>query len=259
MNNNMFVGEDDLVFNTNPRIPVCFCIDVSSSMLRVIDESTSVDTGRTEFRDGKMWRIVEGGRTLLDDVADGINKFYDAIRNDEVASLSCEIALVTFSDNAQLHEDFSLVERKSEMTTAKLQQNLGDNTNMVDGVSRALEVLEARKKEYQANGIEYYQPWLVLFTDGEPSSTSGLVEIQNKCKNLESDRKLVIFPLALTDEADKTVLAGFSGKRKPLSIKTDKVEQFFEWLSKSVSIVSSGNVDEPVKLDVTNVSDWAEV
>lgn len=255
--NNKNNVDDALIYNTAARIPVCFCVDVSSSMLRIFDTSNCVDTGRTEFRDGREWRIVEGGRTLLDDMVDGINKFYDVIRNDEMASLSCEIAIVTFSDFAQLQEDFSGIDRKNPMTVEQL--NIGNNTNMVAGVEKALDTLEARKKDYQNNGIEYYQPWLVLFTDGEPDSSENIQAIQNRCKELEANKKLVVFPLALTEDADKSALAGFSSKRKPISIKTDKIEQFFEWLSKSVSTVSQSQVGETVRLDMTTVNDWGEI
>ena len=76
---------------------------------------------------------------------------------------------------------------------------------------------------------------------------------------LEANKKLVVFPLALTEDADKSALAGFSSKRKPISIKTDKIEQFFEWLSKSVSTVSQSQVGETVRLDMTTVNDWGEI
>ena len=36
--NNKYMGEDDLVFNTAARVPVCLCLDVSGSMCDCIKE-----------------------------------------------------------------------------------------------------------------------------------------------------------------------------------------------------------------------------
>ena len=81
--NHKFMGDDDLIYNTASRLPVCLCIDLSHSMLRVISEEGTVDTGRTEFKDGQEWRIVEGGINLISEVERGVNLFYDAIRNND--------------------------------------------------------------------------------------------------------------------------------------------------------------------------------
>ena len=43
---NQFLGEDDLVLNTASRIPVCLCLDVSSSMMGCIGE---LNSGVNEF------------------------------------------------------------------------------------------------------------------------------------------------------------------------------------------------------------------
>ena len=253
MVDNRYLGEDDdLQVNTNSRLPVCLCIDVSMSMLRLFDDGTLVHTGRQEFRDGKMWDICEGGICLYNEMIEGINKFIDAIKNNEQANQSCEVAMVTFSDDALVVEDFKTVDRLEHVTETTF--TLGDNTNMAAGVKRALDLLEARKNKYKANGVDYYQPWLVLFTDGEPTDT--VYSVQERCKELEELKKLSVFAFALTEDADKSALAGFSNKRKPLSIKVGKLEECFEWLGKSVGVVTISNPGDSVKLDTTDISDW---
>lgn len=246
-----YFGEDDLVINTSSRIPVCLCIDTSASMRRVI-EGTGRATGETVFVDGREWSIVEGGKTLLDNMNEGIRAFYKAVNNHEQAKLSCELAVVAFDDSARVVEDFGSVLSKQP---PQIDQT-GDNTALGEGVSLALQLLEKRKKEYKKNGVDYYQPWLVIFTDGDASD--NISEIQQKTRQMEEERKLTVFTFALADEVNLQALSGFS-KRKSIPIKTDKMEEFFEWLGKSVGIVSMSQVGEKVKLDTSGMDDWADI
>ena len=54
---NDLLRKEDLEINPTPRVPICLCLDVSSSMSRVVGGQPR-DTGRREFRDGKnrYWR-----------------------------------------------------------------------------------------------------------------------------------------------------------------------------------------------------------
>ncbi|MFI3328917.1 MAG: VWA domain-containing protein [bacterium] len=243
--------EDDLVLNTATRIPVCLCIDASASMNKVIGNG-GVDTGKRQFIDGKQWIVLSEGDTLMKEMVKGVNKFYDSVRRNQQANLSCEISCVSFSDDASCIEDFSPVSSKQEFVAPKT----GDKTAMAKGVELALNLLESRKNDYKDSGIEYHQPWLVIFTDGDSSDDVGYV--QSRVKQLESESKLSVFTFALSDEVNMNTLSGFS-RRKPLSIKTDKFEEFFEWLGKSVSIVSASRVGDKIKLDTSNLDDWAEL
>ena len=39
---------------------------------------------------------------------------------------------------------------------------------MEEAVMQALKLLETRKKEYVDAGVDYYQPWMVIMSDGQP-------------------------------------------------------------------------------------------
>ncbi len=41
------------------------------------------------------------------------------------------------------------------------------------GVEQALNILEKRKAEYSSKGVDYYQPWMVLMTDGYPTDDTS--------------------------------------------------------------------------------------
>jgi uncharacterized protein YegL len=121
----------------------------------------------------------------------------------------------------------------------------------------ALKYLDERKAQYKQNGVEYYQPWLVIFTDGVP--TDDVTAIQAEVKKREAAKKLTVLPFALTDDVDKGVLGGFSAKKRPLSIKDGKLSQCFEWLGKSVGAVAASQQGEAVQLDTSGISSWGDL
>ena len=247
-----YYGEDDLIYNTASRIPVCFLIDISGSMGEIYDETGSVSTGETMFSDGQMWQIVEGGKSYIGDLVEAINEFYDAIKSDPTASKSCEVSVVTFGDNVHVLEDFETVDKKRKFE----QPCLENNTNLGIAVNKALDLLEERKNKYKANGVEYFQPWLVLMSDGAP--TDRVKSVQKKTMEMSNNKKLSVFCLAIGEYADTDVLGGFS-KRAVLRLKGLKFKEFFEWLGKSVSVVSNSKVGETIKLDTTELSEFSEI
>ena len=124
----------------------------------------------------------------------------------------------------------------------------------------ALDCLEKRKVEYKDAGVDYYQPWLVLMTDGEPNGDSTeFNRAVARTLELANQRKLTIFPIGIGDKADMECLAKFSPKRPPLRLKGMNFKGFFEWLSASVSRTSQSMPGDVVKLDFEGLKTWGEL
>ncbi len=229
MNNNLLLRMEDLVNNPTARVPVCLCLDVSGSMF------------------GEP--ISELNR--------GVQLFYNAIKDDEVAMYSAEICIVTFGGNdAICLEDFASLELQPDPPVLKAN----GMTPMGEAVNMALNLLEQRKNEYKDKGVDYYQPWLVLMTDGEPNGNSGeLSRAIQRTVDLVNSRKLTIFPIGIGPDADMSTLAKFSPNRAPLKLQGLKFREFFSWLSKSVSKTSQSTPGESVKLDVEGIKGWGEL
>ena len=226
--NNLLVRLEDLVNNPTARVPVCLCLDTSGSM------------------DG----------TPINELNEGVKLFYDAIREDETALYSAEISIVTFGGEALLIEDFANINRQP------VAPILGANgmTPMGEAVNLALDCLEKRKQEYKDKGVDYYQPWLVLMTDGAPNgSSSKLSTAIQRTVELVNDRKLTVFPIGIGKDADMNVLQQFSPTRNPLRLQGLKFKEFFAWLSKSVSKTSQSTPGEKVQLDVEGIKGWGEL
>lgn len=222
--NELIIRQQDLVTNPTPRVPICLVLDTSSSM--------------------------EGAP--INELNDGVKTFFDAILSDEIARSSAEISIVIFGNTASQILDFSSIEKQ---TIPNLNAN--GSTPMGAAVNLALDLLERRKKEYSSAGVDYYQPWIVLMTDGQPTDDINS-SVQRTCGLIEK-RKLTIFPIGIGKDADLSVLARFSPKRPPLRLKGLNFKEFFEWLSKSVSKVSQSTPGEKVNLDLDGIKGWAEL
>lgn len=224
MNGDLFRMED-LVNNPTARVPVCLCLDVSGSMV------------------GEK----------INELNQGIKLFYEAIKNDEIALLSAEISIVTFGTKASCIRDFTSLELEPNSPNLMAW----GPTPMGEAVNLAIDLLEKRKNEYKENGVDYYQPWLVLMTDGDP--TDDIFSAASKVVNLVNNRKLTVFPIGIGQDANMGVLAKFSPNRAPLRLQGLKFKEFFSWLSQSVSRVSQSTPGETVKLDVEGIKGWGEL
>lgn len=221
---------EDLVNNPTARVPVCLCLDTSGSM------------------QGDPIRELNGGVRL----------FYDAIRDDETALYAAEICIVTFGNNGvECMADFAGLERQP---TAPEMQASG-LTPIGEAVNLGLDLLEKRKNEYKGKGIDYYQPWLVLMTDGRPegSEPEELQRAMQRAADMANRRKLSIFPIGIGMNADMNVLAQFSPKRAPLKLQGLNFRAFFEWLSQSVVRTSQSTPGEKIQLDMDGIKSWVEL
>jgi len=237
----MTIRKEDLINNPTTRLPVCLCVDVSYSMNAIVSGETK-PTGELYEKDGKKWEIVEGGTTAIQELQKGIDYFFDAIKNDEIARYSAEVSIVAFNDNVQTILEFSNIDRQE---VPKLTAS--GSTCMGLGVETTLENLNKRMREYSDKGVDYYKPWLVLMTDGEP--TDNITNAVNMIKKFNADGNITLFPVAIGDEANISTLKKFSTLKDGAVLKVQSAEyfqQFFEWLSQSVSVVSQSVPGEKV-------------
>jgi uncharacterized protein YegL len=244
-----------LIDNPDARVPICLVLDASHSMSGIVGGDYK-STGRTEHRDGTDWDIVEGDNlvTRMDELNAGLEQFFHELLDDPSARRAAEVCIVAFAGEAEIIRDFEPLNETH--LGSKLEVTTQNETSLGKGVELALRLLEQRKNEYKTAGVDYYQPWLVIITDGVPTDKSHHA-IAPKVKELVDDRKLSVFPIAVGALSDLTQLAVLSPGRKPLRLKGTKFREMFQWLSKSVARVSVSIPGEHVPLDRDGLEDWA--
>lgn len=222
MSNNLMLSSDDLADNPTARVPICLCLDTSGSM--------SGDP--------------------INELNDGVKLFFDSILSDDVAQWAAEICIVTFGDRAKVELDFADIHKQSPPVLYA-----SGSTPMGEAVNLALDLLENRKRVYSDSGVDYYQPWIVVMTDGAP--TDSIDSAAARCCEMVNKKKLVMFPIGIGSGADMNTLQRFSPNRKPLKLKGLNFKEFFEWLSKSVSRTSMSIPGE--KVELLSAAGWGEL
>lgn len=224
--NDLTINDADLCTNPAERIPTCLCLDLSPSM---------------------------EGNNALDELNDAVRKFYGEVQQHPMTKNAVEIAVVGFCQTAETIQDFGPV------ATATIPQLriLGGGTSLGNGVSRSLDLLAARKAEYQKAGVSYNQPWLVIITDGQPTDQSH-VPLASQISALVTSKRLTVFPILVGGHASEVDLALLSPLRKPLRLRGLNFEGLFEFLGKSLAAVSASR-SGAVKLDTSSMHSWAEI
>ena len=77
------------------------------------------------------------------------------------------------------------------------------DTPMGRAIKKALEIIQDRKVQYQANGIAYYRPWVFMITDGAP--TDDWHAAAQAIRDSERDKAVAFFPVGV-DQADMGTL-----------------------------------------------------
>jgi uncharacterized protein YegL len=181
----------------------------------------------------------------------GLQVFREELLKDPLARQRVEIAIITFGGKVEVTQSFVTV----DSFTPPLLQAHGQ-TPMGTAILRALDLLDARKTQYQTNGIAYYRPWVFLITDGAPKGED--LEVTRKAiQRLRADeaaKKVVFFAVGV--EGANMKLLGKIGTRQPLKLKGLKFVEMFVWLSKSTERVAHSREGEQVALPPV---DWGTV
>ncbi|HEY9614281.1 vWA domain-containing protein [Allocoleopsis sp.] len=208
----MPVGLPEFAENPENRCPVILLLDTSASM-----------AGQP---------IQELNR--------GIGIFKEDLLKDTQASLSAEVAIVTFGP-VKLLQDFVTVDY---FTPSPL---IADGvTPMGQAIEYALDLLETRKATYKDNGIQYYRPWVFLITDGAP--TDSWQRAAQRVREGESNGKFSFFAVAVEGADMNTLQQLAPPERPPVTLKGLDFSSLFVWLSTSMKRVSSAKIGEAVPL-----------
>jgi uncharacterized protein YegL len=171
---------------------------------------------------------------------EGLIAYKDSLFADPLARKRVEVAIVTFGNEVKTECDFVTADCFFPPTLVECGM-----TPMGQAVNRAMDMVDARKAEYKANGISYYRPWLFLITDGAPNDP-GWEEAAAKAVAGDKAKKFAFFGAGV-ENADFQTLQKFCA-REPLKLKGLEFRKLFQWLSSSQQSVSRSTPGEDVPL-----------
>jgi uncharacterized protein YegL len=208
--------------NPEPRCPVVLLLDTSGSM--------------------------SGER--IDELNAGLASFKQDVEKDATASLRVEVAIITFDSSVHIVQDFVTMDNfyPPQLTTS-------GTTSMGEGIKLALDEVESRKAIYKSNGIQYYQPWVFLITDGGP--TDSWQSAAQRVRQADADRKISFYTVAVQG-ADMNILGQIAPvNTPPLMLKGLQFQELFRWLSDSMKRVSTSKVGGG-QSSLPAVTGWAQ-
>lgn len=215
------LGESDA------RVPICLVLDVSESM-----------SGQA-----------------IEKLNEGVDTFYKSIAADDYAKDAAEVSIITFGGEAKVIEEFRCVEEHK-----KINIEAKGDTPIAEAVNIALDMLEERKKLYKAKGIDYHQPWLVLMTDGNPTSSSeALLRVAERTNKAVQEGKLIILQIAIGEYANIRALQRFSVNTPVLRLEGLKFNEFFEWLGKSIEEIVQFTPSKKVNVTLKGAKKWSDI
>jgi uncharacterized protein YegL len=182
---------------------------------------------------------------------DGLRSFKSELVQDSLASRRVEVAIVTFGGDVKVVQDFITAD---EFTPPTLEAS--GLTPMGTAIQKSLEILEARKAQYKANGVAYYRPWVFLITDGSPEGESeqAIADAVRRIQADEAAKRVAFFSVGVQN-ADMNQLKAIS-PRPPLKLQGLHFVELFVWLSRSTQQVANSKVGDQVALPPVN---WGTV
>jgi uncharacterized protein YegL len=213
--------------NPEPRCPVALLLDTSGSM---------------------------SGRPIVELNA-GLQELARDLQADPLAALRVELAVIPFGGTprpidaradpaAPFDENEPFVSADSFQAPSLAASGL---TPMCAALRLAVDLLRRRKATYKANAIDYYRPWILLITDGEPTDGHDLPEAIDLVRQEETNKGAVFYAIG-TEHANFATLASLSTQRPPIKLQGLQFRELFNWLSKSLQQVSASKMGQQVSL-----------
>lgn len=234
---------EDRIEIANPQQPHCatvLLLDVSGSMGG--EKIAALNEGIKLFK-----------KEIVGDETEGV-------KGDELAAKRVDLAVVTFGESVNVIHDFSSIE---DFESPELVAN--GYTPMGDAIIKATDLVEQRKQQYKAQGIDYYRPWVFMITDGEPTDMqpgdSKWNQVVNAVHQGEANKKFMFFAVAV-EPANIELLKQIAPPNRPsIKLKGIKFRELFQWLSRSLGSggVSGSRVGEQVALENPVAAGWGEV
>ena len=259
MNRDIIKTEDTYI--SNVVLPVCLCIDTSGSMATTIGGRRTGKFIKIDDCGNRLVELVEGGTSRIEILEKGIQQFYNATFDDELARITVLVSIVTFNDTAKRVQNFVPVVKKDGTVRKTLHFNPNGQTAMGEGINLALDLLDKFKLKYIAKGVDIYQPWLIIMSDGFNNGDPYTLAIaQNRINDLVAQDKLGVYPFGIGKGADLNQLNKLSPKQEAFRLEETQVEKLFKWFIEVSSQVSSGSINgyKSPKLEHYEVASWAE-
>ena len=182
----------------------------------------------------------------------GLRDFQAEIMQDYIASQRLEVSVVTFGSEITLMQEPALV-NNCRMPTLHAE----GSTRLVDGVRQAMRMVEERKNWYKNTGQNYYRPFIVLITDGEPDGDQDMKSLSTEVRSAVESKKFTFWSLGVQGYTHSKLAQICPANTPPIPLDGYKFSEFFKWLSNSISVVAKSKEGDILALP--SPSGWTQI
>jgi hypothetical protein len=171
---------------------------------------------------------------------DGLNGLVRSLQSDDNADI-IDIAVITFGGSVNVtmpHTPISRIEADFNLSASGL-------TPMGEGLLKAAEITNERRRLYNANGVMTFKPWIFMITDGEP--TDNIESAKQELMKLQDNDKLKLWILGIPGY-DKEPLKGLTKDGLILELRDFDLKTALNWVNKSMANVSHSAPGEMPKM-----------
>lgn len=183
---------DRLNQNTNTRIPIFFCIDVSGSM-------------------GNKVSFFETRLSLLSKV---MRRLLENMKRHPILSERAVVGVVTYNNRAILQQpamDLGIVDiNKATFFEA------ADQTVFSLGLRRTLQAIDQYRDSLHRSDVDTFTPMLVFMTDGQPvGDADGEIEaVYNEIWRRVQMNELYVFSIGISQQANMSYVRALSPEHR---------------------------------------------
>lgn len=203
--------------------------------MNFFDEQTNGMLSCILLLDTSMSMSIEiaKGFSRIKALNEGTKIFQKEIHQDLYAKNHVDIAIISVGDSQpQLKQDWVTAKNFFAPTLSP-----SGSTPLGEAFINAVELCEKRKRYYNSTGTDYFRPWIIIISDGQPTSSP---DVWNRAVQLANDiktqRKATIITIAI-DGCPTDKLAQLSSF-PTTEMSSHSFSEFFVWLSNSLGSAS---------------------
>lgn len=223
----------------NARMLLCFCIDISQSMSLILDGYCEgrdyryiSSYGRSEDGVSNI-RSVEAlpGRVLLNRLSkltDILCKMINDLKRQRDIANSVAICITTFSQYADVIQEFQDLKNISETYISRKLQLGTDSTNMAKGLDFAEREIKNQQRILDRAEIDTYTPMLVVMSDGLPTDGVDADKKREAIRTQSDEGRLNVIPIFIGGNSDYASQRFLKGMNRDEILYTMSTESEYE-------------------------------
>lgn len=185
----------------------------------------------------------------IDRLNEAVQDFVAQAGADKVSGNTIDVAIVEFNSTVNVISDFEAI---TQLKVPKLYAS--GCTCMGKALLKAEELAKRRTREYQLLGTDAWIPWIIMFTDGEP--TDEMEKAIKMLKEEEAKGKYGHMQLWIIATEGANLQTCKALTRRVIQMKDHDYGTIFDWTRESLALMS---VSRPGQLKMPDVPVNAQV